>query len=308
MTDPSCPVCGDDFSTETSLQNHCWDAHGACHHCGGEFGDRDSLSVHWLSSHDEILSSKDRVRAESAVGELTFFDRLSHQGHAGAVSGVSISRRGLLLGSVVGLGAGVGGTILTGSSGGGKTLDEHSATTGLETQPTLGPPPGEAEGTIVAFEDPSCPSCARFERGTFPQLKSELIDDGRLSFVFRGIPVVYPWAEPAALALEATYDRGVDVFWSLKEFYYRQQSSIGTENVQEVTRQFLADQTDVDAAAVVNDVDSGTFSDAVDTDLQASQDAGVRGTPTFFLFKEGSFVTEIIGPQSFDVFANPLGM
>jgi protein-disulfide isomerase len=187
-------------------------------------------------------------------------------------------------------------------------LTEHAAATNLGTQPTLGPSPSAAEGTIVAFEDPSCPACARFERSTFPQLKSELIDAGRVSFVFRGIPVVYQWGDPAVLALEATYSRSSEAFWGLKTFYYREQANIGTENVQEMTRQYLIDQTDVNADAVISDVQSEVSRDAVDVDLYASQDAGVRGTPTFFLFSGGSFATEIVGPQSYDVFANSLGM
>jgi protein-disulfide isomerase len=176
------------------------------------------------------------------------------------------------------------------------------------SQPTLGPSPSDASGTIIAFEDPSCPSCARFELGTFPQLKSELIDQGHLSFVYRGIPVVYPWGEPAVLALEATYSLDEAVFWALKDFYYRSQNQIDGQNVRSATRQFLADETSVEAETVIEAIDQATHRDAVDTDLQASREAGVRGTPTFFLFKDGSFVTDVVGPQPYEVFKNSLGL
>lgn len=303
----TCPVCGDGFSSESSLDDHSWDAHGACYHCGAEFDERESVYIHWLMAHADGLSSEERARAESIAREPTFRDRLVHQGPVAAISKAGPSRRTVLVSGFLGLG-GVAGVTLLGDSSNGTPLEEHAAANGLGSQPTLGPPPSEADGTIVAFEDPSCPACARFERGTFPQLKSELVDAGRLSFVFRGIPVVYPWGEPAVLALEATYDRSADAFWALKAHYYREQASIESDNVRDVTRQFLADQTDVDADAVVADVDAETFRSAVDVDLQASRDAGVGGTPTFFLFREGSFATEITGPQSYDVFANALGM
>lgn len=307
MTDQACPICDAGFTSESSLDDHCWDAHGACHHCGTEFEDQNALYVHWLAVHEDSLSNKAQARATSEVGELTFRERLDHQGTVDAVANTNLSRRQVLIGGLLGLGSVAGATLL-GGSGGGKSLTEHAAATNLGTQPTLGPSPSEAEGTIVAFEDPSCPSCARFERSTFPQLKSELINPGRVSFVFRGIPVVYPWGDPGVLALEATYSRSVEAFWGLKAFYYREQANIESENVQEGTRQYLADQTDVDADAVISDVQSETSRDAVDVDLQASQDAGVRGTPTFFLFSGDSFATEIVGPQSYDVFANSLGM
>lgn len=307
MTDRPCPVCGDDFATASSLDEHCWDAHGACHHCGTAFEERDALYVHWLTAHGDRLATRERARAVSAAGEPTFRDRLVHQGPVDAVLETGLSRRTALLGGLAGLGGALGATFL-GDSAGDTSLEEHAAAAGIGNQPTLGPAPSAAEGTIIAFEDPSCPSCARFERGAFPRLRSELIDPGRLSFVYRGIPVVAPWSDPALLALEATYDRSADAFWSLKDFYYREQASIESGTVRAATRAFLADRTDVDADAVVDDVDAETFGEAVDADLRASRDAGVRGTPTFFLFDDGSFATEIVGPQSYDVFANSLGM
>lgn len=307
MTDHACLSCGAGFTTESSLDDHCWDAHRACHHCGTEFEERESLYTHWLMAHEDRLSGKDRARAESEAGEPTFGDRLSHQGPVYAITNAGLTRRSVLIGGLIGLGGVVGATLF-GDSGGDTPLEAHAAASDLGSQPALGPPPSEAKGTIIAFEDPSCPSCARFERTAFPRLKSELVDTGRLSFVYRGIPVVYPWSDPAVLALEATHDRSADAFWALKDFYYREQASIGTETVRDRTRQFLTDRTDVDAAAVIDDIEAETDRNAVDADLQASRDAGVRGTPTFFLFRDGSFATEIVGPQSYDVFANSLGM
>lgn len=308
MTDPECPVCGEAFSAEPSLRDHCWDAHGACHFCGTEFEDGADVNVHWLTVHGDELSRSTRERAQSAVGTPTFRDRLAHQGPGGAVAGVSVSRRALLAGGALGVGGLVGGAILTTSVGDPKTIEDHEAASGIEEQPALGPAPTTADATIVAFEDPSCPSCARFENQTFPRLKSDHVDAGRLSFVFRGIPVVYEWGGPATLALESTYAREPDAFWALKAFYYREQDGIGTSNVRDVTRRFLDDQTSVDGAAVVEDVDDATHQPAVDADLRASRGAGVRGTPTFYLFRDGEFATEIVGPQSADVFENALGL
>lgn len=308
MTDPECPECGDAFSSEPSLRDHCWDAHGVCHFCGADFEADDDVHVHWLTVHADELSRSTRNRAESAVGTPTFRDRLAHQGPGGALANVSVSRRTLLAGGALGVGGLVGGALLTTSSDDPEPIEDHRAAAGIEEQPALGPPPTEADATIVAFEDPSCPSCARFERQTFPGLKSEHVDAGRLSFVFRGIPVVYQWGEPATLALESTYAREPDAFWALKDFYYREQDGIGTSNVRSVTRQFLDEGTSVDGAAVVDDVDAATHQPAVDADLRASRGAGVRGTPTFFLFRDGEFATEVVGPQSADVFENALGL
>lgn len=314
MTDQTCRVCGDRFASNDAVRDHAADAHGACHLCGVAFDGREPLATHWLAGHEDDLSRTTRELATSEVDAITFTDRLTHQGPVGAITGVSVSRRTLLGGGAAGLVVAVGGVVATGALGGGgngsanASLDDHPAASGLGSQPTLGPAPTDADGTIIAFEDPSCPSCARFELGTFPKLKERLVDTGAVSFVFRGIPVVRPWGDPAVLALEATYARDEAAFWSLKEFYYRSQSNLDGQTVESETRQFLADQTDVDAGAVLSDVDGATHRDAVDADRQSSRRAGVRGTPTFFLFEGDSFVTDIVGPQPYSVFKNALGL
>lgn len=206
--------------------------------------------------------------------------------------------------------AGCTGTVaaLAGCTGGEQSLDEHPASTALDAQPTLGPTPGTAEGTIIAFEDPSCPSCARFDRDTFPELKANLVDPGDVSFVFRAIPVVESWAEPAVLAMESVHDRDEAALWTLKEFYFRNQRRIDGSTVREETRRFLADETDLDADAVLQDVDRQAHGDEVETNLRTARDADVGGTPTFFLFDAGSFVTDLVGQQEYGVFENSLGV
>lgn len=185
---------------------------------------------------------------------------------------------------------------------------DHPAATAIGDQPWLGPAPGTAEATIVAFEDPSCPTCRRFERRTLPELKSRLVDTGRATFVFRGFPVVYPWGEPATRILEAVHDRAPGAFWALKDHYYATQREFATDNVAERSRSFLAANADVDADAVVGAALDGEYDEAVATDLEAGREAGARGTPTFFLFAGTDFRTDVVGPQSYRVFANALGL
>lgn len=309
-----CPGCADRFASIDAVRDHAWDAHGVCHLCGAQFDTHESLATHWLAVHEADLSRATRNRATSEVDALTFTDRLTHQGPVGAMTGVRVSRRALLGGGAAGLVLGVGGAVANGALGGdgngrsSTSLAGHPAASALGSQPILGPAPTDADGTIIAFEDPSCPSCARFELGTFPTLEAELVDAGAVSFSYRGIPVVQPWGEPAVLALEATYARDDAAFWALKEFYYSSQGQLDRQNVRSATQEFLTDQTDVDAAAVLDDVEQATHRDAVNADLQASREAGVRGTPTFFLFRGDSFVTKIVGPQPYDVFKNALGL
>ena len=190
-----------------------------------------------------------------------------------------------------------------------QTLENHPAAAGLEAQPALGPDPFEAEATIVAFEDPSCPRCAVFESQTVPQIREELIATGTASFVFRGYPVIYPWGEPATQALESTYARDADAHWALADHYFAEQSSFDESNVLDLTREFLAGETGLDAEAVVADAKAKAHDSEVQADLDAGMQAGAgRTTPTVFLFRDGEYRTKAAGSVSFSVIENALGL
>ena len=194
----------------------------------------------------------------------------------------------------------------SGTSDSGPTLEEHPAAAAFDKQPVLGPSPTEAESVIIEFADPSCPGCARFEQNTFPEIKSDLVDPGRVAFVYREYPIVAPWGESASQALEGTYERDEQAFWGLKS-YYSNAGSLTDDSVLEKTRAHLERRTDVDAEAVVAGVRNDKFTAAVQQDIDAAKQAGVSGTPSFFLFRSGSFVTTIEGAQDYSVFKNALG-
>jgi protein-disulfide isomerase len=231
---------------------------------------------------------------------------------------VRLSRRralatagGALLAGLAGCSAsGEGDSTSTDGSSDAPTLSTHPAGRAIDEQPFLGPPPGEASGTIVAFEDPSCPTCARFERETVPQIRESLTDPGDATFVFRGIPVVYEWGQPATRALEATFAADPGAFWALADHYFSNQPSFRGGNDDEVygaTEAFLNAETGVDGAAVVESARAGEADAAVETDLSASEDAEVRATPTVFLFRDGALRTQVRGMARYDVIAGALG-
>lgn len=178
-------------------------------------------------------------------------------------------------------------------------LASHPAGRDLAVQPRDGPPPGEATGTVVAFEDPSCSRCARFEREVVPELRAELVDPGTVSYVFRGYPVVYAWGDPAARVLEAVHARDAAAHWTLTDHYFENQGDYsGAEPaaVYDRTETFLAEATDLDATAVVDAARSGDADPAVQTDLSAGEAAGAGGTtPHLFLFRDGEFRTKSAG-------------
>ena len=188
------------------------------------------------------------------------------------------------------------------------TLATHPSARDIGAQPRIGPPAEEATGVVVAFEDPSCTLCRRFERNTLPELRTELVDTGDVAFVFRGYPVIYEWGKPATQALESTYAADSEAFWALKDHYYAEQDSFTTDNVLAETETFLDRETSVDAAAVVDDARNERHDAAVQADIAAAEAAGAGSqTPIFYLFRDGEFRTRVSGPQGYDVFAAALG-
>ncbi len=200
--------------------------------------------------------------------------------------------------------------------GGGETAtdtatEEQGTTDGpaaalreLDTQPMRGPAPEDASGLIVAFEDPSCPRCRVFEQNIVPKIRSNLVDSGRATYVFRGYPVIYPWGEPGTHALEATYGQDSDAFWSLTDHYFENQDEFRGKSAEEVyakTESFLASETELDAAAVIETAQGESADTAVQTDLSAGRDAGAgRTTPHVFLFRDGEYQTKAAGSVSYE--------
>lgn len=202
---------------------------------------------------------------------------------------------------------------VTGCLGGGGENDDgdtvplssHPISEGLDEQPSIGS--SDAPTAVVAFEDPSCHSCHRFETNVLPTMREEMIDTGDTRFYYRLFTQpVQAWGTGASKALEATYARDEDAFWELKNFYY-DEFDFTTDDVLPRTQEFLSD-TDVDGDSVIESARNGEFDDAVESDKEVGGRAEVRGTPTFFLVDDDEVVAQVVGPQSTSVFRNALGL
>lgn len=216
-----------------------------------------------------------------------------------------LSLGALALTGCLGGGSGGSGDGSGDSSGGGATsFEDHPSTAGIDSVPSIGE---GSEKRIVAFEDPSCPTCARHSRNAFPSLEEDA-QNGELVYYMRNIPVVHPdWSRPACNALFSTHERDAATYWTLLDSYYEDQGDTNAENVYDKTREHLED-TPVDADAVVEDARQERFDGDVNANMTATRDADVRATPTFFLFDSDGLVTSTSGARSYDVFATALGL
>lgn len=180
---------------------------------------------------------------------------------------------------------------------------EKSSTPGTATAPPLGTPQAAPEGkvkvsngalpvngkenakvTIVEFSDFECPFCERYFRETYPQIKKDYVDTGKVKIYFRHFPLdFHPAATPSALASECANDQGK--FWEYHDLVYKEQAKIAGKTGDTITQQLKtwAQSLGLDTATFNQCLDNTVHQAKVDKDLNDGKAAGVSGTPTFFI-------------------------
>ena len=108
----------------------------------------------------------------------------------------------------------------------------------------------DAPVTIIEFTDLQCPYCARFATQTFPRLKHDYIETGKLRYSSMDFPLPFhDFALPAAIASRCAGEQGR--FWDYREALFAAQATLGTlgaEVVKHCEQVRLGDQHEVRAA------------------------------------------------------------
>lgn len=184
---------------------------------------------------------------------------------------------------------------------------DHPIAYRAENDPLIGQPPDETELAIFMVSDPSCPYCREFNDAVFDQMREELIEPGRLSYVYRPYPKVEAWANPAALGLLETYDRDAEAFVALKEYYYNEHEEVA-DGVTAATRQFLNENTEVDGEAVGDVMINYGRMDDLTESKNAAEEADMTTVPGYAIVKEGEVTTTASGVQSYSNLKTMLGV
>lgn len=200
----------------------------------------------------------------------------------------------------------------SGSDSGTSTVETAEITT--EGEPVLGA--SDAPVTLVMYEDFQCPFCKRFETNTFPKIKKNYVDTGKVKVVWKDFPLPqlgHDWAEPAAAAMECVYREDEAAFWTAKDkLFAARDGSITTGNVQDQVISW-AEEEGVSASAVNTCLDQGSPMDEVSQDRQDGQSFDVTvgprnspfvgGTPSFVIYESGADSgTPIVGAQPYSRF------
>jgi protein-disulfide isomerase len=143
--------------------------------------------------------------------------------------------------------------------------------------------PAGAPIVIQEFSDFQCPFCSRVE-GTLKELEKAY--PGKIKIVWRQMPLSFHEnAHVAAQAsMEAFAQKGNAGFWKMHDLMYDNQKELGRQALEGYAKTAGLDVQKFAAA-----LDGGTHKDAVDKDAKLGGEAGVQGTPAFFI--NGYFVS-----------------
>jgi protein-disulfide isomerase len=148
--------------------------------------------------------------------------------------------------------------------------------------------PANAPVEVIEFSDFQCPYCLR-AHPTVNQVLSTYGD--RIRLVYRHYPLPnHPNARPAAEASQCAAEQGK--FWQYYDRLFADQTKLSTEALKQ-----SAAELGMDAGRFNACVDSHKYKDQVEADIKDGNDAGVSGTPAFFI--NGRMLT---GAQPFEAF------
>jgi len=161
-----------------------------------------------------------------------------------------------------------------------------------------------AKVAVVEFSDFQCPFCSRFHRQTFPGLKQQYIDTGKIQYVVRDFPLgFHPEARMAALAANCAGKQ--DAFWGMQDKLFSNQRGLGDAMYQQLAKELSLDMPRFNTC-----LGDGAVTAEVNADLSYGQSVGVRGTPTFFVgrLQDGRVVDakKIVGAQPLTAFSRAI--
>jgi predicted DsbA family dithiol-disulfide isomerase len=140
----------------------------------------------------------------------------------------------------------------------------------------VGPSRGteNAPVTIIEFSDYECPFCGRAE----PTVKEVLETyKGKVRLVFREFPLpMHDHAQKAAEAALCALDQ--NKYWEMHEKMFANQRSLEVPELKEYAKALAMDSTRFDKC-----LDGGEKAKDVAASQKAGEDAGVSGTPAFFI-------------------------
>lgn len=160
----------------------------------------------------------------------------------------------------------------------------------------------DAPVTMVEFTDYQCPFCGRFEATTYPEIKKNYIDTGKLRLIVRDLPLegLHPYAMKAAQAVHCASDQGK--FWEMHDVLFKNQNKLDADSLNGYATSDLGLNGDKFKKCMAE----GNHLKQIAAEARYAQSLGITGTPTFIIGKTAGDSVEgrlVVGALPYENFA-----
>ena len=134
---------------------------------------------------------------------------------------------------------------------------------------------------VVEFSDFACGACAEFAQESFDELRTRLIESGRV--VWRQVPFVLGFrrGREATYAGECAADQGA--FWPMHDALFADPERWKDARDEDVVFREMAGELGLDVPRFSQCYDDRTPRARIEAANRAARDLGVRATPSFYI-------------------------
>ena len=175
-----------------------------------------------------------------------------------------------------------------------------TAKVGIAGAPSLGR--ADAPVTIVEFSDFECPFCQRHFAQTWPEIKRNYVDTGKVRYVFLDFPLeqIHFKARKAAEAAHCAAEQGK--FWEMHDILFAQNGNLDVGQYVN-----YAKKLGLEAFAFDLCLGSGKQSAKINRNVASGTSIGINATPSFIIARSerGDIVSGgniITGAQPYEQF------
>ena len=158
----------------------------------------------------------------------------------------------------------------------------------------------DAPVSIIEFSDLQCPYCARYAAQTFPRLRTEYVDTGKVRYAAGDLPLpMHAKAMGAAIAGRCAGEQGR--FWEYRDALFRSRNALGAATYERLAGEFGLDVPRFEACR--NDP---AQAERVHADMALARANGIVSTPAFVIGRlvDGEFRGEVVtGAKPYEYFA-----
>jgi protein-disulfide isomerase len=154
--------------------------------------------------------------------------------------------------------------------------------------------------TIVQYASMTCPYCRQFQHETFPVLKREYIDTGKVRYILREFPI----GHQSGLATIVLRCAPADKYFALYDKLMAQQPSWVSQEVRADPIFKVAQQVGMTRVQFDSCRQNRGMIEALNRVKERGRTLGVIGTPNFFV--QGKLVKSVIGIKEIREMVDPI--